>query len=77
MKQQQRIRFSGDVASHKNGTEEHAIKKVVTMARTMLMHDVIKFTDDTLSTDLCPMTMDYVVWVYNQIPYMQSGLSAI
>ena len=50
---------------------------VVTMARTMLMHAALRCPDDTFSTDLWPMAMYYAVWVYNQIPYMQSGLSAI
>ena len=42
LKKQQKIRFSGAGASHQNGAAERAIKKVVTMARTMLMHAVIR-----------------------------------
>ena len=47
------------------------------MARTMLMHAALRCPEDTLSTDLWPMTMDYDVWVYNRTPDMQSVLSAI
>ena len=77
LKNQQKISFSGAGASHQNGALEHAIKTVVNMARTMLMHAVLICPEDTLSTDLWPMTMDYDVWVYNRNPDMQSGLSSI
>ena len=77
LKKQQKIRFSGAGASHQNGAPERAIKAVVTMARTMLMHAALRCPEDTLSTDLCPMAMDYAVCVYNRTPDMQSGLSAI
>ena len=61
----------------KNGAAERAIKTVVTMARTMLMHAALRRPEDTFSTDICPMAMYYAVWVYNWTPDMQSGLSAI
>ena len=77
LKKQQKIRFSGPGASHQNGAAERVIKTVVTMAKTMLMHAALRCPEDTLSTDLWPMAMDYSVWVYNRTPDMQSGLSAI
>ena len=77
LKKQQKIRFSGSGASHQNGAAERAIKPVVTMERTMLMHAALRCPEDTLSTDLWPMAMDYAIWVYNRTPDMQSGLSAI
>ena len=77
LKKQQKIRFSGAGASHQNGAAERAIKTIFTMARTMLMHAALRCSEDTLSTDLWPMSMDYAVWVYNMTPDMQSGLSAI
>ena len=76
-KNQQKIRFSGAGSSHQNGAAERAIKTVVTMARTMLMHVVLICPDDILSTDLWTMAMDYAVRVYNRTSDMQSGLSAI
>ena len=63
LKKQQKIRFSGAGTSHRNGAAERAIKTVVTMARTMLMHAALRCPEDTLSTDLWPMAMDYAVWV--------------
>ena len=40
------------------------------------MHAALRCPEDTLSTDIWPMVMDYSVWVYNWIPDMHSGLSA-
>ena len=77
LKKQQKIRFSGAGALHQSGAAKRAIKTVVSMARTMLMHDALRCPEDTFSTDLWPMSMCYAVWVYNQTPDMQSGLSAI
>ena len=77
LKKQQNIRFSGAGASHQNGAAERAIKAVVTMARTMLIHAALRCPEDTLSTDIWPMAINYDVWVCNRTPDMQSGLSAI
>ena len=77
LKKQQKIIFSEAGASHQNGEAERAINTVVTMSRTMLMHAALRCPEDTLSTDLWPMAMDYAVWVYNRTPDIQSGLSAI
>ena len=76
-KKHQKIRFSGAGASHQNGSTERATKTVVTMARTMFMHTLIIFTEDKFSTDIWPVAMYYTVWVFNWIPDIQSGLSAI
>ena len=67
LKNQQNIRFSGAGASHQNGAAEHAIKTVVTTEIIMLMHAALICPEDTLSTDILPIAMDYAVWVYNWI----------
>ena len=77
LKNQKKIRFIGAGASHQTGSEERAIKVVVTMESTMLVHAVLRFHEDTLSTDLWKMAIDYAGWVYNRIPDIQSGLSVI
>ena len=61
LKKHQRISFSGDGASHQNGAAECAIKTVLAMERTMLMHAELTYPDDTLSTDIWPMKMYYAV----------------
>ena len=45
LKKQQKIRFSGAGASHQNGASDRAIKTVVTMASTMVMHDLLCCTE--------------------------------
>ena len=47
LKKQQKIRLSGAGASHQNGSAERATKTVVTMERTMLMHDALRCLDGT------------------------------
>ena len=71
LKKKKNIRFSGSGALHQNGAAECAIKTVVTMARAMLMHAVLRCTEEKNSTDLWPTAMDYAVWVYNRTPDMQ------
>ena len=73
------MRFALTVSgtSYQNGASKRVINTVVTMERTMLMHTALRCTEDTFSTDLWPMEMDYSVWVYNRIPDMKYGLSAI
>ena len=46
-KKQKNINFSGDGAKHKNWAAQRAIKTVVTMLRTMLMHDALRCPEDT------------------------------
>ena len=77
LKKQQKIRFSGDGASHQNGEAYLSINTVVPMARTKLMNAALRCPEYAMSTDIWPMAMDYAVWVYNRTPDMQSGLSAI
>ena len=49
------IRFSRSGGSHKNRAADHSIKTVVTMARTILIHSALIFSEDIFSTDLFPM----------------------
>ena len=51
LKKQQKIRFSGDGASHQNGAAECTTNMVVTIIITMLMHAALRCHKDTLSTD--------------------------
>ena len=62
LKKQQNIRFSGAGASYQNGAAERAIKTIVTMERTMLMHAALRFPDENFSTDIWTMAMDYDIW---------------
>ena len=76
LNKQKNVRFMGAGASHQHGGEERTTKIVVTMASTMLMHAALRCPEKKIPTDLLPLVIDDV-WVYNCIPDMQSGLSAI
>ena len=54
LKNQQKISFIGAGASHKNGAAERAVKTVVTMERTILMHAALRCPEDTFSNDILP-----------------------
>ena len=41
------------------------------LATIVMMHNVMRFTQDIFSTDIWPMKMDYDVWIYNWIPNIQ------
>ena len=41
----------------------------------MFMFDAIRCPEDTLSTDICPMSINYALCIYNRIPDMQYGFS--
>ena len=77
LKKQKKIRFIVDGASHQNGTSECAIKTLFNMYSTILIHTELIFPLEILSNNLCPMVMDYAVWIYNRIPDIHSVRSAI
>ena len=51
LKKQQNIKLSGAGNSHQNGAAERPIKKVVTMARTILMHTELRCPEEIFSSD--------------------------
>ena len=71
-KKQRNVRFSGARASRQNWPSERAIKTVFTMARKIFLYVALRYPEGILSTDIWPTAMNYYVWVYNQIPDMQS-----
>ena len=63
LKKHKKMKFSGSGTSYQNGPAECAIKTVFTMASTMLMKTALRCPEDTFSTNILPMAMDYAVWV--------------
>ena len=55
LKNQRKISFSGAGASHQDGSVEHSINMLVTMASTMLIHATLICPGYKLITDLWPM----------------------
>ena len=41
------------------------------------MHAALRCTEETMSTDICIMDIDYIVWVYILIPDIKYDLSDI
>jgi hypothetical protein len=74
--QGQRIHFSGVGAHHQNGIAENAIRTVTESARTMLLHAMIHWPNET-SVDLWPFAVDYAVYLWNRLPKQDSGLAPI
>ena len=52
LKSDQTISLSGVEAAHQNGIAEKAIKTVVSMACTMMLHADIRSPEDTITTKL-------------------------
>ena len=66
-KKQQKIRFSGSGVSHQNRSAYCAINTLVTMAETTLIHTDLRYTKDIFSAYICPMVMEFSVWIYSMI----------
>ena len=71
------LTLSGVGAAHQNAVAEKAIKTIVNMARTMLLHAALRSPEGTITMDLWPMAMDHASWLYNCIPKQSTGLSPI
>ena len=65
--QEQRIRFCGANAHHKNGIAERAVQSVSNMARALLLHASAHWKDGIDST-LWPMAVTYATYLYNHLP---------
>jgi len=71
----QRIRYCGVNAHHQNGVAERAIQTVVTQARALLLHAMLRWPDTT-TQDLWPMAMQHTEYLSNRLPRMANGMSA-
>jgi hypothetical protein len=70
----QHIRFAGAGAHHHNGHAERAIRTVMSIARTMMLHAAIHWPD-VADPRLWPMAVQHAVFLYNHMPSLESGLS--
>jgi transposase InsO family protein len=61
-------------AHHQNGNAERAIQTVQNMARAMMLHSSIMWTDE-FDQSLWPYALDYSAWLYNHTPRQDSGLA--
>ena len=71
----QHIHFSGTCAAHQNGVAKRGIQTVIQIARTMTIHSTTYSPHGTITAELWPMAIYQLVWLYNQIPREDSGIS--
>ena len=68
--------FAGVGAHHSNGKAENTIKRIMAIARTMMIHSAIHWPD-AADASLWPMAVSYAVHIHNHVPQDSNGLSPI
>jgi hypothetical protein len=72
----QTISFSCVGAHHQNGTAERAIKTITSWSRTMMLHTILHWPEQT-TLDLRPFAMDHVVYCWNHLPSKNERISPL
>jgi hypothetical protein len=72
---EQVIHFAGAGAHHQNGNAERAIQTIMSISRTMMLHQAIHWPDVADAT-LWPMAVAHAVYLYNHVPNPTTGLSS-
>jgi len=72
----QTIDFSGTGAHHQNGVAKRSIKTIVEWARMMVLHAAIHWPERA-DLELWPFALEYAVYLWNNLPSQDSGLSPI
>ena len=72
----QTLDFSGVGAHHHNGVAERGIRTISTCARTMLLHAMLHWPEQT-TLDLWPFAVDYAVFLWNRMPREKSQISPL
>ena len=70
------IRFAGTSAHHSNNCAERAIRTVVSIARTMMLHAAMHWPE-MADLSLWPMAVDYATFVFNHVPDTSTGMAPI
>ena len=63
----QTLEFSGVGAHHHNGVAERSIRTISTCARTITLHAMINWPEQT-KLDLWPFAVDYAIFLWNRMP---------
>lgn len=71
----QQIRFSGPYIHHQNGGVERSIGTVFNVARTMMLHAMVRWPE-MIEVALWPMSIQYAVWLQNNMPKL-TGMAPI
>ena len=66
--------YAGVGAHHHNGVAERSIQTIMSIARTMMLHQAIHWPDVAMPT-LWPLAVDHAVYLFNHMPNVATGLS--
>lgn len=70
----QSLSFSGVGAHHQNGVAERAIKTIMELARSMLLHAALMWSDP-INEGIWPFAVDHAIYLWNNLPNVDSGLT--
>ena len=68
------LRFAGVGAHHMNGHAERAIQTIMSIARAMMIHSAIHWSDVS-NVSLWPMVVNQAIFLWNHLPQLETGLS--
>ena len=69
-------RYAGVGAHHHNGLAERAIRTIMSIARTMMLHAAIHWPELADSTRW-PMAVAYAAFIWNHVPSASTGISPV
>jgi hypothetical protein len=72
----QTITFSGVGAHHQNGAAKRAIKTITYWSRTMMLHAILHWPEQT-TLDLWPFAMNHAVYCWNHFPSNNDRISPL
>ncbi len=72
--QQQEFSFSSVGADHKNGVAKRNIKTIAQWARANMLHLALHWPAQA-NISFWPQAIEYSVWVFNQMPNAETGIS--
>ena len=67
-------KFAGVGAHHHNAQAERAIRTIMSIARTMMIHSATHWPD-VANSELWPMAVKQACFLYNHVPHHTTGLS--
>ena len=70
------FRLSGVGAHHHNGKAENTIKRIMAIARTMMIHSAIHWPE-AADASLWPMAVSHAVYIHNHVPKESNGLAPV
>jgi hypothetical protein len=72
----QTSRFAGVGAHHTNGNAERAIRTIMSIARTMMLHAAVHWPEVADSTHW-PMAVQHAVYLHNHVPNPSTGIAPV